>query len=130
VSRRASQWLLWAVLACTVPLPYYAGDTELAPPVRAAFLSSLYLGILLTEGAVGTTVMIARSAGLTALAYLVGLFVVAALLARLLGGLRPGARTAVVGALVAALLGASLLEIYSTPLSSSRLRSNLLHVFR
>ena len=53
------------------------------------------------------------------------LYLGARLVARLLGELSDPARRFATLALVVLLFGVSLLEIYSTPLSSSRLRSNL-----
>ena len=52
-----AKWWLWLVLLLALPVPYYVGDTELAPTARLAFLTSIYVGIALEEGLVGTTAM-------------------------------------------------------------------------
>ncbi len=131
VSRSASKWLLWAALLLSLPLPFYMGAQGLVPPVRALFLAGIATGMLLTEGAHGTSGIFAGlglAQGLAALLLSLGL---AALLARLAWRLAPArARTPVVLALACAMLGAALLPIYDTPLSSSRARSSLLQAFR
>ena len=131
MSRSGAKWWLWAVLLIALPVPYYIGDTELAPPLRLIFLTGLYAGIALEEGLAGATAIFAQVAAGTVAVYLALLLGAAAVLSRLIWRLKADvARRACVLVLGGLLLGASLFEIYDTPLSSSRMRSSIRHVLR
>ena len=131
MSRSRAKWWLWIFLLVALPVPYYMGDTELAPTLRLIFLTSLYVGIALEEGLTGTTAIFTQVAAGTAAVYMALLLGVAAVLSRLIWRLESTvARRACVLGLAGLLLGASLFEIYDTPLSSSRMRSSIQHVLR
>lgn len=129
MTRRTARRLLLAAALLTLPVPFYLGEVELSPVVRLAFLSSLLSSVALAEG--GSTLRLLAALGVVqTLLYALLLWAFAALLAWLLGVLRPAAlRGALVASLAIALLAMSLLPIYQTPLSSTRPRSNLVHLF-
>lgn len=124
----ARRWL-FAVGLVTLPLPFYLGALELSPWIRLAFLSALLGSVALSDGG-GT---ISLLGGLGALQTLVGALLVwtlAALVALGIGALRPPAlRGAALAAILLALVAGSFLDIYDTSLSSTRPRSNVLHLF-
>jgi hypothetical protein len=128
LSRRAVFWSLGAVLLATLPAPYFLGDFEVAPPLRLLFLSGLFVGVALSEGAHGNQLLLTLLAALQALLWLGGVGAASAVLTRLLE--RVGAaRLAAVGMLAAALVLAALLPIYTTPMSSHAPRSSILGIF-
>lgn len=129
LSRRAAGRVLFAAAAAALPLPWYLGEIECAPLLRLAFFTSLFAGVLLAEGAGGTTGLFVGLGGVQTLLYGAALRLAAALVARALAGLPSRARVALVAGLAAALLGAGLLPLYHTPLSSSRARSSLFQLF-
>ena len=46
-NRRAIRWLWW-LLVFTLPLPYWALEWGIAPPVRMLFLGGLVFGFVLS----------------------------------------------------------------------------------
>ena len=129
MTRRAAGWLLWIVAVATLPVPFYLGEPELAPVLRLAFLSGLMGAVLVAEGG-GTLAALAGLGIAQTLLYAAAFRLVTALLARGLDRLRaPAARGAVVAVIAIALFAVSLTEIYDTPLSSTRPRSNLAQIF-
>ncbi len=131
MSPRAQKWLLWTVFLGTIPVVFYLGEVERAPALRLAFFAALASWVALAEG-VGTGVGAAFFVlgPVQALAYAGLLYALAAAIVRLLARLASaGLRTACVGGLAAICLGASLFEIYQTPLSSSRPRSSVMQIF-
>lgn len=129
MTRRTARWLLWSVALVTLPVPFYLGDPELAPLLRLAFLTGLMGAVLAAEG--GGTLTLLVGVGVFQLLLFAGLlWLAAALLAWGIQRLRaPAARSAVVVAIAIALFAVSLAEIYQTPLSSTRPRSNLTQIF-
>lgn len=121
--------LLYATALLTLPIPFYLGEPELAPVVRLAFLSGLITSVLVAEG--GAVNAVLAGIGIVQVLVWAGLlFAAAALLARGLARISAaGVRTGVAAALAIALFGASLTDLYDTPLSSSRARSNLFQLF-
>ena len=129
MTRRTAGRLLWIAALLTLPVPFYLGEPEFAPVVRLAFLTSLMSAVLVAEGG-GTLGALAGIGMLQALLYAGFLWLAAALIARWLERLRaPGARGMLVAAIAIALFAVSLAEIYDTPLSSTRPRSNLTQIF-
>jgi hypothetical protein len=129
VTRRTAGRLLWIVTLLTLPVPFYLGEPELAPVVRLAFLSALMSAVLVAEGG-GTLGVLAGLGIAQTLLYAVVFRLVAAWVARGLDRLpAPRARSAVVVIVAIVLFAVSLAEIYDTPLSSTRPRSNLTHIF-
>jgi len=112
-----------------MPVPFYLGDTEWAPVLRLAFLTALYTLVLIAEG--GRTVILLGVLGALQTALYTALFyLAAALAARAVERIRePPVRIAAVGTAVFLLVASSLLPIYQTPLSSTRLHSDLWHLF-
>jgi hypothetical protein len=130
LSRRATGRLLFAVAVIALPLPWYLGEVERAPLVRLAFFTGIFGRVMLAEGATGTTRLFFGLGVAQLVLYATAVRLLAALVARALAGLRsPALRTLAVAGLAMALLGAGLLPIYDTPLSSHRARSSLLGVF-
>jgi hypothetical protein len=122
--------VLFAAAALALPLPWYLGEVESAPWLRLAFFTSLLGSVLVVEGAHGTTGLFFGLGLAQTILYGAALRLAAALLARALAGLRaPAWRGAIVAALAIGMLGAGLLPIYRTPLSSSRARSSLFGLF-
>ena len=129
MSRKSTRRLLWLVALATLPVPYYLGEAELAPVLRLAFLTGLLTSVAVVEGGFATVSIAAMGIAQTLL-YALLLSLAARLLARAVT-LLPSAllRRAAVACLAIGLCAASLLPIYETPLSSSRLRSSLWQLF-
>jgi hypothetical protein len=129
VSTAAARRWLWLAALATMPVPFYIGDTEWAPVLRLAFLTALFAAVMLAEG--GRTVILFGTLGVVQTAVYTGLFYLAARLAA--RGVEridsPPLRVAAVGTAVFLLVASSLLPIYRTPLSSTRLQSDLWHLF-
>ena len=129
LSRRATGRVLFLAAALALPLPWYLGEMESAPLARLAFFTSLVGSVLVVEGGRTTALIFALGLAQT-VAWGAALRLVAALVARALAGLRsPAWRTTIVAALAIGMIGAGLLPIYQTPLSSQRARSSLLGIF-
>ena len=112
-----------------MPVPFYLGEVEWAPVMRLAFLSSLLSLVMVAEG--GSALIRICTLGIIQTALYTGLFLLAAgLAARGVARIREAPlRVAAVGTAVFLLVASSLLPIYQTPLSSTRLRSDLWHLF-
>jgi hypothetical protein len=128
MSRRAVRTWLWIVAFATLPVLYFVPEAERAPTLRLAFITTIMSAVYVTEGA-GQLVWAWLMAGVQLAVWTLLLFAGAAVSARLMGRLSAPARTWVTLVLAGTMVGASLLEIYVTPLSSTRMRSSLLHVF-
>jgi hypothetical protein len=129
VSRIAARrWLLFSALA-TMPVPYYLGETEWAPAMRLAFMTTLLSLVGVAEG--GRALWQICALGILQTQFYFGLFYLSArLLARGVARIPdPPLRVAAVGTAVFLLVVSSLLPIYETPLSSTRLHSDLWHLF-
>jgi hypothetical protein len=124
----ARRWIWLAALA-TMPVPFYVGQVEWAPVLRLAFLTAIFGLVALAEG--GRTLILFSSLGLAQTAlYTLGFFLAASLVARAIARLgEPSLRIAAVGTAVFLLFASSLLPIYDTPMSSTRMRSDLWHLF-
>jgi hypothetical protein len=112
-----------------MPVPFYLGEIEWAPALRLGFLTSLLSLVLAAEG--GPKLMWIVAMGISQTAIYTGLFYLAAALAA--RGVErisePPLRIAAVGTAVFLLAASSLLPIYQTPLSSTRLHSDVWHLF-
>lgn len=129
LSRRATGRVLFLAAAAALPLPWYLGEAESAPLVRLAFFTSLFGSVLALEGGGRTTALLFGLGLAQTLGWGAALRLAAALVARALAGLRSSAwRATIVAALAIGMLGAGLLPIYHTPLSSVRARSSLLGI--
>jgi hypothetical protein len=129
VSRTAARRWLWLVALATMPVPFYLGEVEWAPVMRLGFLSSLLSLVLVSEG--GRSLSWIAGMGIFQTLLYTGLFYIASGLAargvERIG--EPPLRVAAVGTAVFLLVASSLLPIYETPLSSTRLHSDLWHLF-
>jgi hypothetical protein len=116
-------------MLATMPVPFYLGEIEWAPVLRLGFLTSLLSLVLAAEG--GRTLVWIAGMGIAQTALYTGLFfLAAALAARAVERFgEPRLRVAAVGTAVFLLVASSLLPIYQTPLSSTRLHSDLWHLF-
>ena len=112
-----------------MPVPFYLGEVEWAPVMRLAFLTSLLSLVMAAEG--GHALIRICTLGIVQIALYTALFWLAAgLAARGAARIREAPlRAAAVGTAVFLLIASSLLPIYETPLSSTRLRSDLWHLF-
>ena len=112
-----------------MPVPFYLGEVEWAPVMRLAFLTSLLSLVMVAEG--GRALIRIGTLGILQTALYTGLFLLAAgLAARGVVRIRePPLRVAAVGTAVFLLFASAPLPIYQTPLSSTRLHSNLWHLF-
>ncbi len=128
MSPRAVRWLIFLAAFATLPLPYFLPEGELAPAMRLVFLTGLMSVVYATEGS-GPLAAIWGMAIVQSLLWTALLYLAASLIARVLGAFASGPRSILALSLVAALFALSLSEIYQTPLSSTRPRSNLLHLF-
>jgi hypothetical protein len=129
VSPTAARRWLWLAALATMPVPFYLGEVEWAPVLRLAFLTSLFGAVMLAEG--GRTVILFGCLGILQTALYAGLFFAGAhLVSRLVARIgEPPLRIAAVGTAVFLLVASAQLPIYQTPLSSTRLHSNLWHLF-
>ena len=129
MKRRNARRMLWILTLLVLPVPFYLGEPELAPVSRLAFLSSLMGAVWLAEGgwAVRTFALLGVA---LALLYTGALWLVAFWIARSLDGLRaPSTRVALLAAIALGLVLSSFTELYDTPLSSERPRSNVFQLF-
>jgi len=129
MSTRASRWLLLAVLALTLPLPFFMAGLEIAPLARLLFLEGILLAIVASDGFGGSAGLFAAFLAVEGLLLAAGLWGLAWVAAASLSNARPATRAAWVGLAAACLLGLSLLEIYRTPHSSSGPTANLFGIF-
>lgn len=125
---RATRLLLWLAAFATLPVAYFLPEGEVAPILRLAFLTGLMSVVYIAEGPGALA-----SSWILAIGQLVVwcalLYLGVRLVARLLGTFSDAARPFAALVVVVLLFGFSCMEIYSTPLSSSRLRSNILGLF-
>ena len=128
MSRRAVRTWLWIAALVTIPVVYLVPETERAPTLRLAFITAIMSAVYLTEGA-GMLLLAGLMATLQLVIWSLLLFAGAAIVSRPLMKLPHITRTVVTLTLVAVMIGASFFEIYYTPISSTRMRSSLLHVF-
>lgn len=126
MSKRNARRLLFATALLALPVPYYLGEPELAPVLRLAFLTGIVASVFAAEGG-GVTALLA-GLGLAQLLLWSGLLFAAAAAIAQVGSTR--ARTAIAALLCLSLLAASLTDRYTTPLSSTRARSNVLQIFQ
>ncbi len=125
----AARLALCAVLALTVPLPFFMAAPGTAPLVRLALLGGVMAAVVASDGFGGTAPLFLGFLLVQIALYGALLYGLAAGLVGVGRGLLPARLRAPAGlALAAALLGASLLPIYHTPHSSSGSRANLLHL--
>ncbi|MGH0029632.1 MAG: hypothetical protein ACQGVC_07570 [Myxococcota bacterium] len=126
---RTIRRLLFVVALFTLPLPFYLGDLEFSPAVRLLFLSTLFGAVAVAEG--GGTISLLGALGVVQTLLALGLvWGLAAVVAGMLGRLRaPALRGALLASILLGLVVGSLFEIYATGLSSTRPRSNVLHLF-
>ena len=111
-----------------MPVPFYIGQVEWAPVLRLAFLTSLFGLVALAEG--GRSVVLFSSLGVLRTIYTGLFFLAAGLVARAIARIsEPPLRVVAVGTAVFLLFASSLLPIYQTPMSSTRMRSDLWHLF-
>jgi len=129
VSRTAARRWLWIAALATMPVPFYLGEIEWAPVMRLGFLTSLLSLVLAAEG--GRTLQWITGMGIVQTGLYTALFYLAAgIAARGVERISEvPLRIAAVGTAVFLLVASSQLPIYQTPLSSSRLHSDLWHLF-
>lgn len=129
MSVRTARWLLFIVLALTIPLPLLGPFPVLAPAARYLILACVTAAVALAEGASGPVPLILLLfAGHTVL-YLGLEWLIAWLTARSLSNLSPGMRRGLVLSACGALLILFIaFDFYRTPFGKLP-RSNLLGLF-
>jgi hypothetical protein len=132
MSQRTAKYVLFFLFLLTVPVVCQLADREWAPAIRLGFLTLLILLLHISEGAGGWLWATMLGLGIAQTLVYAGLFyLVSSLVVRLLARVaKPPIVGAIVTAIAIALLSTSMLEIYYTPISSSRMHSSLFHVFR
>ena len=120
--------MIFLAAFATLPLPYFLPEGENAPALRLLFLTGLMSAVHVVEGP-GPLAIIWGLAALQLMLWTALLYMGSAIVSRLTRPFAPWLRGILVVSLVASLLVQSLSEIYWTPLSSTRLRSSLLHLF-
>jgi hypothetical protein len=116
MSVRASRWILFAVLAVTLPFPAVGPFGGFVPAVHHVALFAATAAVAVVEGAAGPVRMILVLFAVHMVATLALCALAAWLCARLLAPLSPRARAAIALGLCAALIAASLaFPLYDTP---------------
>ena len=112
-----------------MPVPFFLGSMEWSPVIRLAFFAGLLGTLMIADGSMVTTTFALLAIVQTGI--YVGLFYVAASFAvKGIGRIgSPPTQLAAVGTIIFLLGVSSLLPIYDTPLSSSRARSTIWHIF-
>ncbi len=130
ISRKTTRRLFCVALFVTLPVPFYLGALEVSPALRMFFLTALTLAVVATEGGAGYLGSLALLAAAQSLLWALLIWGLAAIAAFGLGRVaRGGLHAALAAALVLLLVGLGTLDIYRTPLSSSRPYSNLAGLF-
>lgn len=112
-----------------MPVPFFLGELEWAPVVRLAFFTGMLTALMVADGGGFTTIF--GVLGLVQTALYVALFYLAVSFA--VKGIQrvgsPPMQVAAVGTVIFLLGVSSLLPLYETPLSSTRARSAIWHIF-
>ncbi len=128
---RTVKYVLFLSFFVTIPVPYYMGELEFAPVLRAAFIVGLGLVVMVDAGVGGLVTLMALLGGVQVLFWGGAQWAVSGLAARLLcASVDESRRIWFVSAVAAALLSVGLTQIYATPLSSLTPHSTLREIFR
>lgn len=125
MSQRAMRWLLWLVLICAVPLPYFMIESGRVPAAQL-FIFAIVTAPLLISDPGFTTGFVAALFISQSLLYGAALYLVARGAAR---RARPGGRVLVVVVVTAVLAVVALCNVYRAPLSHGPGPTNLIGVF-
>ena len=131
MSRRALRWLLWLAAVAALPVPFFGIGSGRVPPLHQLQLGALALAFTVLERAQGVGPLLAALFLGQGLAYAVGLWLAAGLVAAALSRLPPLSRTRAAFFLVVLGLALAVAQpIYHTPYSARSSRSTLLDVYR
>ena len=126
MSRRAFKWGLWAVLCCTVPLPYFMIETGRVPAAQLFVFAAVTAPLVVTDPGF-TTRFIAALFIAQALGYGALLYLFARTASRRIP--TPGRRAAALAGAVVVFGMIALLKVYRAPLSHGPGATNLIGVF-
>ena len=130
MTARSSHWLLFGTLAFAVPLPFFLVTTGVVPAARLLMLGGVAVAIIATEGTQGVVGMLAALLLGQALLYLIGLWLVAHALSRLIArGSRRRTAVATLAVVIVCLALASSFDLYRTPFRTRSLHGNLFTLF-
>ena len=126
MSAKAARRILWLALLFCLPFPYWGIEVERGPAARLFLLTIMTGAVVLTEGghdaSIVGSVFILQSVMALALLYLL-----AALLVRVLPAARRGAAVTL---LVVALVAFALQDVFHLPFARSGPQANLLGIFQ
>lgn len=125
MSQRAMKWLLWVLLVCAVPLPYFMIESGRIPALQLFIFAALTTPLMVTDPGF-TTRFVAALFLAQSLFYGAALYVVARAMSR---RARPGGRALLVAVLAGLLTVIALLDVYRAPLSHGPGPTNLIGVF-
>ena len=126
MSQRAMTWILWLVLVCTVPLPYFMIERGRVPAAQLFLFAALTAPLTVTDPGF-TTRLVAALFVAQSLVYGTLLYG----LARAVAAHTPPSRRALaLAALTALLLAMALGDVYRAPLSHGPGATNIIGVFR
>jgi hypothetical protein len=129
MSRRASRRILWLSFLLTVPVPFWAFEGGRVPTLWLLELATFTGALLWTEGGSVTALAFGLFAGETVIAA-AGLYLLALLVTRILGGRTARPRTGPVAAIVGGLLVLACFAIYRTPFVAGGDPVNLAGIFQ
>jgi len=130
MTARTSRWLLFITFAFVVPLPFFLVTTGVVPAARLLMLGGVTVAILATEGTGGVVGTLAALLLGQALLYLLGLWLLAHALSRLIArGSRRRTAAATLAVLAVSLALASSFDLYRTPFRTRSLHGNLFTLF-
>ena len=125
MSQRAMAWVLWLLLICTVPLPYFMIERGRVPAAQLFLFAAVTAPLVVTDPGF-TTRFVAALFVTQSLFYALLL----AALARAVAHRTPPPRRALVVAAIAVLLLAmALCDVYRAPLSHGPGTTNIVGVF-
>jgi len=126
MSQRAATWVLWLVLVCTVPLPYFMIERGRVPVAQLLVFAGVTAPLVFTDPGF-TTSFVAGLFLAQALIYGALLYLVARLVVR---RVPPHRRDLVVAAVAVLLAVIALCNVYRAPLSHGPGATDLNGVFR
>jgi len=122
-------WILWAVLVCTLPLPYFMIETGRVPAAQLFLFTALTVPLSVTDPGFTTRFVAAL---FTVQALLAGalLYLLARWIAARIDGWMPRrGRAPAVAAVAALLVALALSDVYRAPLSHGPGLTNIFGVF-
>ena len=126
MSQRSATWILWLLLACTLPLPYFMIESGRVPAAQLFIFAAVTAPLAVTDPGFTTRFVAALFIG-QSLLYGGLLFLVARALVR---RVPPQRRDFLIAGVAALLAVMALCHVYRAPLSHGPGATNLTGVFR